>query len=219
MTVQCIDLSSNNARVDLPAVQAFGIGLVGLRGTIGRVDSAKDIDQSVYPRAKECLRLGLPFYVYGDVFARAYKFQDAERQALDLWRLHNDVGATIVPMQDVEPEGGPAPNGAEWRVACDAFADVLETMVGKPCITYTGPGFWSQYRELIDDAWIARTHLHMAAYLDMRPAPPAPWTEIAMWQKCGGGPTLPARFRGLVSGVQGDCDRSELYVPLADLAA
>lgn len=208
----CVDLSANNAHADLAAAQAAGVRLVFLRGTIGLVQSARDIDGRCIERANECRRLGLDFGVYGDVFPRHGREQDAEKQALDLVKLHREVGATIVPAQDIEPEGYEA-SGAEWRVAVDAFADVLLCEAGGG-ISYGGIGFFEQYAELMDDTFLGKTLLWQAAYVDVMPAAFGPWktSGVALWQRRGGGNGLADRFVGHCPGVVGACDMSEMLV-------
>jgi GH25 family lysozyme M1 (1,4-beta-N-acetylmuramidase) len=200
--IEGIDLSVNNRSVDLARAKAAGIGLVGLRANVG----LGDVDATLFARAQTCRRLELDFYLYGDDFARHARPQDAALQAKELAELHFTLGATVIPAIDVEPEGTGAV-GSEWRESVDAYACTLERALGRPPMVYTGPGFWDQYRELLEDTVIARCPLWMAAYLHVMPNPPKPWEHVTMWQYQGSAPG----FIGQVDGIVGAVDRSHLY--------
>jgi GH25 family lysozyme M1 (1,4-beta-N-acetylmuramidase) len=213
VTIELIDVSQFNGKIDYARVAASGIAGAYVRALVG----LGTVDERLYEHANGFRSAGVPFGVYGDDFPRHGRPQDADKQADQLADLSNEVGAPLVPMVDVEPEGVALVTGAEWAASVESYVTRLEARVGRPPLAYTGPVFWSAYPELRMCCAAARCPLWLASYTDGMPSAPAPWGRLLLWQYQGGGPTLPARFRGRCDGITGDVDRSSLFGELADL--
>jgi lysozyme len=199
-SAEIIDVSQFNGSVDFARVKAAGIAAVYIRALIGRDDR----DARLIEHANGARAAGLPFGVYGDDFPRHGRPQDACVQARQLAAIHHEVGASLLPMIDVEPEGIAGVTGAEWAASVEAYVEAIELELGRPPLLYTGPGFWSQYPELGACNTAGRCPLWMAAYLQQMPPPFAPWASVSLWQYCGDAPG----FVGHVAGVSTPVDRT-----------
>jgi len=214
VVTEILDVSEFNGPVDFVRVKAAGIAAVYIRALVG----LGTVDRLLYEHARGARDAEMPFGVYGGDFARHGRPQDADQQADQLADLSEAVCAPLVAMVDIEPEGVALVTGAEWSASVDAYVTRLESRQGRAPLAYTGPVFWSAYPELRSSAAAARCPLWLASYTDGMPAAPEPWTRLLLWQCQGGGPTLPARFRGRCDGVTGDVDRSKLFGDLSELA-
>jgi len=176
-----VDVSQFNGRIDYARLAAAGVVAAYERALVGFGTK----DTALYEHANGFRSVGLPFGVYGDDFPRHAKPQDADRQADQLADLSHEVGATLVPMIDVEPEGVALVTGGEWAASVEAYVAGLERRFGRSPLAYTGPVFWSAFRELRSCAAASRCLLWLAAYTDEMPLAPEPWTSVMfvfLWQ-------------------------------------
>lgn len=223
ITLRVIDVSSNQGRINW-ALAANDCDAAYIRAQIGEgTVVGRDVDSELERNAAGARAQKLPFGLYGVLYPRHGKAQDADAQARQLAAWHRKTGATLAPMIDIEDVGRADDNvtAAEWRAALILYIGTL-LQEGLTPIIYTGPNWWSLHRELQEIPWLACLLLWLASYTDAPPKIPKPWAgvaTVALWQYQGGGPTLPARFRGRCLGIVPDCDRNHLYVPLERLAA
>lgn len=192
-----IDVSQFQGAIDWAAVRASGVEAVWIRAEIGYGTG----DGMVEHHAEGARVAGLPFGVYGLCYPRHGCAQDADRQARQLLEHHRQLGASLLPMIDVEDGPPGPPTHAEWAEAIDAYAVTIEGDLGKAPIVYGSPAFFATMADLLSLHAVDRCPLFVADYRPGPPQIPPPFTAYALHQFTGSG-TCP--------GIAGAVDRSRL---------
>lgn len=196
-----IDVSAANGPINWPNVDpAVKFGYA--RGMIGRDDT----DSFTASHVNGLHSTGRDAGVYQLHYARHGRPQDSDVQARQLCAMHRALGCTLRVVADLERNpGADDATGAERR---DALALWIQTVLheGERPRIYCSPGFWALYPELATTPGLEHCDAWLAAYVDAMPGPLAGIHVTRIWQKQGGGPTLPNRFRGRVAGIRGDVD-------------
>ena len=208
-SLEGIDVSAANGVVDFARVKAAGISFVYIRALIGRDDRDKRLEAN----ATGCRVAGLPFGLYGLVYPRHGKPQDADVQGRQLAGIHREVGASLIPMLDCEDGPPGPPSGVEWVTATESYALGVATDEPLACGIYGSPGFFGRFPEFARSNLLARCPLWMAAYTSTMPATPKPWQKVTAWQRLGNSPG----FVGHVDGCNGPVDRTTLFGGLGAL--
>ena len=126
-----IDVSSIQGVIDWPRVKAAGISFAYVRALLGRDDQDRRLTQNCAGALAEGIEVG----VYGVLYPRHGRAQDADEQARQLAALHRTHKCTLRPMIDFETVKTEA-TPQEWLAALDAYCDALD-IAGLPAILYT----------------------------------------------------------------------------------
>ncbi len=208
-----VDLSSVQFAQGTPDWKALGraVGIGWARACLGLGTP----DRTCRTAVPGMLDAGMLAGVYGVIWARHGRPHDAYAQALELAGVHRELGCTASPMVDFEPvdDGGATP--LERVQALLIYVGTLVDL-GLPPVVYIGlADLQVLFKSFPELAALATRPLMLAAYVKARPAPPAPWSKIAVWQRLGSA----SGFVGALPGVKGAVDVSEVLVPLDDLRA
>jgi lysozyme len=177
--------------VDWPALKANGVAFAWLRCT----DGEHDVDPTFARNASECVRLALPFGVYGVL--EPYGSARAAAQADHLLGVAKGSGATLPPWMDFELARGLT--ALQALMSAVMWRDDVQKAIGFSPIVYAGPAFIAQLERLggapafTEAQELALSPLAVAHYTTAtRPLIPAPWTDWTIWQRQGnGGAQLP----------------------------
>jgi GH25 family lysozyme M1 (1,4-beta-N-acetylmuramidase) len=199
-----IDVSSENGPIEWARVTL--VEFVYLRGLIG-LDTR---DERVVENANGCRATSLPFGVYGLVYARHLRPQDAAEQGRQLVALHRETGATLLPALDCEDGPPGPPNGWEWLAAIEDYVEAVASELGRAPLVYLSPAFVSERAPgLSMSTIVSPCPLWLAAYEPTCPEAPLPWRfmkgqQPTMWQY---------ESTGSVAGIRGNVDRSRILTP------
>jgi lysozyme len=193
-----IDVSRYQGSVDWRAVRASGVALA-----LVRVSDGTAVLDAQFPAHWAGARAA-------GVLRGAYQYfrpaQDPVAQAqLVLAQLGADRGE-LPPALDVEDDGGLDPPAVE--AAIRTWVAVIEPVIRRPPILYTGAYFW---RDAVGGADLTASPLWHAQYTDAPcPTIAAPWRAWMLWQHTD---------RGTVPGIAGPVSLSRFNGSAADLAA
>lgn len=202
MKADLLDLSPNNAVVDLEAVALSGVRGVMVKATQGVTEG----DAHAAPTAEQCVarcsearaqRLLTGCYAY--LMVRHGRAQDARQQCADYLAVWRRIVPDLRPCLDVELGDNQAATGAEFARAVLDWIDQCRHDTGLSPIVYTSRGEWLS-RSLDVLASVSACPLWLAGYGESYVCPP-PWRTPAAWQWTGTGSN---------PGVVGDVDVSEV---------
>lgn len=225
--LELLDLSEANGPIVVEQIRDAGVAGLLLRATKGRVIQTSDIDRRLYDYANAARRIGLPFWLYGLLFARAGRPQDADQQARDLCAKARELGAERVVWMDVERE--PGDEYVTEQENLDAIRMWLDGADddGHEGGIYYGPGWWSLSRLRMKATDLAERKRWCSDFERSRPIgePLAvgPWTGVPLLHQYAGGKPAEIPLErwtgrlGTVAGVSGYVDRSRCFGPLETL--
>lgn len=141
----------------------------------------------------------------------AYHFLDGAHNSADgyteaeffIRTIENTDGwGELRPAIDVEwPPKGPI-DGEQVAIV----ADEVWGACGKPPLIYTGRWAWDRLTEFVE--WLGECPLWLASYTEACPAPPKPWSAVALWQHTD---------KGRMPGISTNVDLNRLMGPMEGL--
>lgn len=180
--------AAQGSRLDWPAIAASGLRFAICKAT----EHVGYTDPTFARNAVAAAQAGLIVGSYHVLRPEG----DVDRQA----RHYFEVAAAhseFPPVLDFELTGGVV--GAEVHRRAVAFVEATEALWGRPCIVYTGVGFWNLIGNPESPA-LGERPLWVAHYGVSTPSIPKPWRRAGwtMWQFDGNG------GRKLPGGVDAD---------------
>lgn len=185
-----IDVSEHQGTFDFAAAKKAGVEGVILRATYGHNSIDKRFAANVIAARKAGLRIGFYHFAYPNLNHAA----DEAQHFLDV------IGPVIDRLDFVALDFETAPMSEGWALT---WLQAVEAGINRRPLFYS-------YESAINAAHystkMARYPLWLADYTGTQPAPPAPWSKIAIWQR--------ADHDG-VPGWHVDWDRVNIVPPAA----